>query len=410
MQFEEIVGRSQVKQQLRDLVTQNRLPHSILFLGKEGSGALPLSIAFAQFIMCERLNGKNKEQAPSLFGDMEEEVHPENCLDSCGQCPACLKVNQLVHPDLHFSYPVLKLDSKQGGGLSTDYVAEWRRFIKQNPYGNLYDWGIFLSESSAERSEKSVNKQFNITKAECEDIIHKFSLRPFESDFKVLIIWMPEFLKKEGNRLLKLIEEPPAGTIFIFVAEDDSEILPTIISRTQIIRIPLASDEEVEGDLLEKRVEPSLAKGAARAAGGNIREAIRLSLSEEEERMQQIRNWLNVMLSNNVEALTRWIELINQEGREKQKQLLFYLIHLIRSAINLKILGSDKDSGIIESEKSFALKLGSMCGVEILGEMVNELNKSIFYIERNANSKLLFHALTIRFYHLIKDKYLILVE
>lgn len=410
MQFDEIVGRAQLKEQLRDLVEQNRLSHSILFLGKEGSGALPLAIAFAQFILCERVNKPAQEPAPSLFGDMEPEAPAIIRADSCGVCAACTKVARLVHPDLHFSYPVLKRDSRHDRILSTDYISEWRGFVETDPYGNIEDWTDYLGNNARPKIENAANKQPNISVMECEDILHKLSLRPFESEFKVLIMWMPEYLGKEGNRLLKLIEEPPSGTIFLFVAEDDSQILPTILSRTQIIRVPLPEDSEVAHFLENREVSREKATSIAGVVAGNIREALRMIDAGDEEWERTVRDWLNLAVSNRVELLSKWIDDINTRGREKQKQLLNYFISIIHLAIRLKYAGKELVHTMNESEKELAARLGAMCDIGVLEEMANELNKSIYYIERNANSKMLFHALTIRLRYLIKEKYLILVK
>lgn len=260
MQFSEVIGHEAEKTHLRDLVQNNRLSHSLLFLGKEGSGALPMAIAFAQYILCERVQNKNNEpEAPSLFGTVQEDEAPALLRsDSCGVCNTCKKVEKLLHPDLHFSYPALKRSSKHTRVLSTDFIAEWRLFIEQSPYGNITDWLNFLADSPTAEIESAANKQGNITVHECEDILNKLSLKPFENDFKIMIMWMPEYLGKEGNRLLKLIEEPPAGTIFIFVAEDETTILPTILSRTQLVKISLPTDEEIIQALEKKELSTNV--------------------------------------------------------------------------------------------------------------------------------------------------------
>src|SRR5688500_10312874 len=196
MQFSDIIGQSEVKRHLAELVQHNRLSHALLFIGKEGSGALPMALAFAQYVVCEKVSGKNTAvTAPGLFGD--EPASLETRPDSCDTCPACLKAKQLVHPDIHFSYPTV---TKKAGEkpIATDFITEWREFIKFNPYGNLFDW--------IEQIKEKENSQGKITAAECEDIIRKLSLKSFESEYKILIMWMPEELDKEGSKLLKIIE------------------------------------------------------------------------------------------------------------------------------------------------------------------------------------------------------------
>lgn len=407
MQFNEIIGREKTKSHLRDLVGQNRLSHALLFLGREGSGALPLAIAFAQYVLCER--GRSAA-APSLFGD--EAVNEINISpnDSCGACSSCRKIENLIHPDLHFSYPVIKRDSKHDRVISTDYISEWRSFVQEHPYGNVNDWIDFLKNSPTTKIESGASKQGNISVHECDDILHKLSLRPYEGEYKILIMWMPEFLGKNGNRLLKLIEEPPAGTLFIFVAEDENEILQTILSRTQLVKIPLPGNEEVEKYLANKSGDADKAKTVAGVANGNLREALKLFENSEQDWERVIRDWLNLALKNRVDLQSKWIDEVNQSGREKQKQLLEFFIHLIQISIKMKLMDPEDVKVMVESEKEFSGTLGELCSLEVLEEMANEINKSIYHIERNANSKLLFHSLTIRLHHLIKDKYLILIQ
>ena len=253
MQFSSVIGQKATREQLIQMVQQNRLGHALLFLGNEGTGALSLALAFAQYINCEKVTGKNQATSggPSLFGDPEPVainavLYPT---DSCGTCPSCQKASQLIHPDIHFSFPVITKKSGEKP-ISADYIKEWREFIKLYPYGNSFDWLQFINAE---------NKQGNITAEECNDIIRKLSLKSYEGGYKILIIWMPEFLTKNGNKLLKLIEEPPPDTLFMLVAENEQLILPTIVSRTQLVKIPRLSSMEIEA-ALELRAGVSIQK------------------------------------------------------------------------------------------------------------------------------------------------------
>jgi DNA polymerase-3 subunit delta' len=224
-------------------------------------------------------------------------------------------------------------------------------------------------------------------------------------------MWMPEFLGKEGNKLLKLIEEPPPDTLFIFVAEDESQILPTILSRTQLIKIPSLSNEDVENKLIEDyNIEPETANQLAAISEGNFREALLLLKNTDENFEAKVREWLNVILKNNVTTQLKWIEEISKTGREKQKQFLKYFVHLLQQAIRVRYLGEENLNSVPVNEKDFGMRLNKMCGIEAQEAMIEELEKSIYYIERNAHAKMLFHALTIRFFHIIKDNSLILVN
>ncbi|HNG64384.1 MAG TPA: hypothetical protein PLK54_11550, partial [Ferruginibacter sp.] len=359
-------------------------------------------MAFAQFIVCEKGSGVQQKQAgPSLFGEPEPE--PNNTqpfTDSCGQCPACKKAAELIHPDIHFSYPVIPRKSGDKP-LSTDYIQEWRQFVAKNPYGNVYDWLQFIDAE---------NKQGNITAHECNDIIRKLNLKSFESEYKILIMWMPEFLGKEGNKLLKLIEEPPPNTLFILVAENEDLILPTILSRTQLVKIPLLSNQDVEAALeLNEGVAPEKARQAAAVAEGNYREALQVLQHADDDWEAMLREWLNAVIKTGPLAQVKWIDEAAKLGREKQKQFLRYFIHLLEQAIRLRVMG-DTASGQQSSDRDFALRLNRLCAIEQQEAIITELDKASYYIERNANAKMLFHALSIRLYHIINNKSLILVN
>lgn len=395
MLFNEVIGQNEVKVHLAEIVNQNRLSHALLFLGKEGSGALPLALAFAQFLVCEKVNGKSSSnQGPSLFGFDESAMEKITLLDSCNECSACNKAKQLVHPDIHFSYPAI---TKKSGEKpkSTDFISEWREFILQSPYGNVYDWLQFIGAE---------NKQGNITAEECNDIIRQLSLKSFESEYKILLMWMPEYLGKEGNKLLKLIEEPPPNTLFILVAENEEQILPTILSRTQLVRVPLLSTNEIENALIERSNTPAQqARQVAGIAEGNYHEALQLLQHAEEDWQSILRDWLNAALKAGQLAQVKWIEDMAKMGREKQKQFLRYFNHLLEQSIRIRIMGAEKVS-IADNERDFAIRLNKIAGVSQQQAIVEELDKAAYYIERNANAKMLFHALTIKLLHIIQDK------
>jgi DNA polymerase-3 subunit delta' len=388
------------------MVRQNRLSHALLFLEKEGSGALVMALAFAQYIACIS-SKKNTEVVPGLFDEKPEPLPtvPAELNDACGHCPSCIKAQQFIHPDIHFSFPVIT--EKSGTPpVSNDYLTEWREFISSNPYGNVYDWLQFLGAE---------NKQGNITAEECNQINHKLSLKAFEGRYKILIMWMPEYLGTSGNKLLKLIEEPPPDTLFIFVSQDDTAILPTILSRTQLIKIPPLSTNAIENAIVKfPDVAPEKAAQIAAMSEGNYREALQLLQHTEHDWERFVREWLNITLKRNNTALVKWIDEMSQLGREKQKQFLRYFVHLLGQAIRMRFIDNDVESTgslhIPGNEKDFVLRLNNMCAQETLEAMASELNKAIFYVERNAHAKMLFHALTIRLFHIIKDKSLILIS
>jgi DNA polymerase-3 subunit delta' len=406
MQFSSVIGQAAIKQQLSELVQHNRLSHALLFLGKEGSGSLSLALAFAQFIVCDKANRKqsgalSQESGLTLFGETETpNPKPYIHTDSCGICSACLKASQLVHPDIHFSYPTV---TKKPGEkpVATDFISEWREFVKLNPYGNLFDW--------IEQIKEKENSQGKITAEECNDIIRKLSLKSFESEYKILIMWMPEMLGTEGNKLLKLIEEPPPNTLFMLVTENEALVLPTIVSRCQLIKIPALETREIEEALISRnKTEPAIARQVASVSEGNYHEALQLVQHAEEDWQSLLRDWLNAILKTGPVAQTKWVEEISRLGREKQKQFLRYFNHLLELAIHFRIMGNTFIIG--EKEKDFAERLNKIAGIEQQKAIIEELDKASYYIERNAHGKMLFHALTIKLYHIIQDKIVFLVE
>lgn len=405
MLFKDVIGQAEAKQQLVEMVQHNRLSHALLFLGKEGSGALSLAMAFAQYVSL--LPNKNETQEVSLFGEPVEVKLPSTPdeADAWMQKQASFsKAEQLVHPDIHFSYPVV---TKKPGTppISADYSTEWREFSHQLPYGNIYDWLQFIGAE---------NKQGNITASECNDIIRKLNLKSFESGYKILVMWMPEYLGKEGNKLLKMIEEPPADTLFILVAENEGEILSTILSRCQLIKIPALEANDIEQSLLSKKACSSeQAKQIANASDGNYREALNLIQHADEDFHGLLREWLNATLKNQTIAQVKMIEEIARLGREKQKQFLKHFIHLIEQAVRLQVSGDFLKEKLLNAmssgEQDFVGRLNKAMSLEQKEAIAEELDKATYYIERNANAKILFHALTIKIFHIVKNNIVITV-
>lgn len=374
MLFADIIGQENTIQQLVHAVQQNRLSHAMLLLAPEGAGGLPLGLAFTQYMVCENKQGT----------------------DACGKCQACIKASQYIHPDIHFSYPVIP--RKPGDKpLSTDYAAEWREFIANHPYGNAYDWLQFIGAE---------NKQGNITAHECQDIIRKLSLKSFEGAYKILLMWMPEYLGNEGNRLLKLIEEPPPNTLFILVAENPEQILATILSRTHLIKVnPLPKEVLVNALTDRAKANPAKARQIATIAAGNYREALALMQHAEDDYHELLRTWLNGIFTGNRPALQEWIEGIASAkmGRENQKQFVRYFINLLEHTLRLRYL--DKQQlAFSEEEIDFAAKLSKLANLQQMEQIMQLLDNACYYIERNANAKLLFHALSIRLQYIFRNK------
>lgn len=390
MLFNQVVGLEGIKGKLRQMVQNSRLSHAILLTGAEGTGALPLAIAFAQYLVCEKVMRK-EETTDLLFQSPppDDRVIP---VESCGVCPSCVKAAQLIHPDIHFTFPVF---TKKPGDkpVSADFITEWREFISRYPYGNLYDWLQFI---------QAENKQGNISAYECNDIARKLNLKSFEGGYKIQVIWMPEYLGNEGNKLLKLIEEPPPDTLFLLVTENESLILPTILSRLQIIKLPKPDLQEIEQALqAQGEVSADQARSLAVISQHNYREALKYLQDGPEDWQGILRDWLNVILKPGRAALLTWIEEMNKLGRERQKQFLLYFIHLLEQAIRLRMSGGAQTAGLPPTEYDFAQRLNRISDMGCQKAIIEELNNAIYYIERNAHAKMLFHALSIRFGHIL---------
>ncbi|BDQ13024.1 DNA polymerase III subunit delta' [Sediminibacterium sp. TEGAF015] len=397
MLFSDVIGHHSIKQHLAEMVEHNRLSHALLFLAKEGAGGLPLALAFAQYIVSLPAEAPVVED---LFGGMTALeptsgfIPPEQIASEV----AYTRAAKLVHPDLHFTYPVIPRKSGDKP-ISADYIEEWRSFVETMPYGNVYDW---LQSIGAE------NKQGNITAEECNQIMRELNLKSFESRYKVLLLWMPEYLGKEGNKLLKLIEEPPANTVFILVAENEEMILPTILSRCQLVRIPALEDADIEKALIERaKASEETARQITGICEGNYREALHLLQHADEDWQSLLREWLNAMLKTGPAAQLKFIDEVSRLGREKQKQFLRYFNHLLEQSIRIRVMGEEQIK-VAAEEKDFAKRLNKIASVSQQECMIEELDKAAYYIERNAHAKMLFQALTIKLYHIIQNKTLIL--
>jgi DNA polymerase-3 subunit delta' len=369
MRFKDIVGQETVKKHLIQTVKDERISHAQLFLGPEGSGSLALALAYAQFISCE-----NKL---------------EN--DSCGECSSCRKYNKLVHPDLHFSYPFF---AKHKEDTALTFIEEWRKAFLANPYLGLDEWRDQLSAD---------NKQANINIAEAHSIIQKLSMKPFESEYKVLILWLPEYLEKEGNALLKVIEEPSQKTLFLLVAQSQEQILNTIISRTQIVKIPKLKTEDIEGFLMnDKGVDLASAAQIAYLSNGNLQSAQQLLIHQENDYHELLRTWFGASWKNNGLKIVELSEgELAKMGRENQKNFLRYGINLMRECM----LFMAETPGLIhlpEKELEFISKFSQILNLAKAEAIAEELEKAHYHIERNANPKILFLDVSLKLVKILK--------
>ncbi|WKK58632.1 hypothetical protein [Sphingobacterium sp. BN32] len=371
MQFKRIIGHQALKQQLVSTVKENRVSHAQLFLGPEGSGSLALAVAYAQYINCE---------------DKQND-------DSCGKCASCIKYEKLIHPDLHFSYPFF---AKKADETATTYMEEWRTAFLANPYLSLTHW---RSQLEAE------NKQANINIAEAHDIIKKLSLKSFEAEYKVLIMWLPEYLDTQGNALLKLIEEPPAKTLFLLVAENQDKILNTIISRTQLVKVNKLSHDELTSYLIEeKQINSDRANEIAFIADGNIQEAIDQLAEEANAHFDLLIRWFRFIVTDSgLNIIQLCEEELSKLGRENQKIFLIYSINVLRQIVLMQNGASDM-LFLKGQELDFVKKFAEITSLEQLTEAIDLLEKTHYSVERNANPKILFLDLSLQLVLLFKYK------
>lgn len=371
MQFKEIIGQDIIKQQLIQTVAENRVSHAQLFLSSDGSGALPLAIAYAQYINC-------LDRQP---------------IDSCGLCSSCRKYGRYIHPDLHFSYPFF---ASKDVKTAVDVLEEWRSMLLADAY---FDMDIWRSKLNAE------NKQANINIAECHDIIKKLSYKAFEAETKVLIMWLPEHLDKEGNSLLKIIEEPPQNTLFILVANNQEQILSTLLSRTQIVKIPKLPHATVEHYLTEQHgLSESQATEYSFLADGNLIEAKSLIANTHNENADKFAEWLRMGYGNRVLDLTVFVEQIAGWGRENQKNFLKYGISFLREC-SLLLSGADALVKLPARALETAKKLSThVLDLNMADAIIAELEKAHYHIERNANPKILFLDVSLQLVKIIKFK------
>jgi DNA polymerase-3 subunit delta' len=373
MLFAQVVGQEAAKQGLLGMLRSNHLPHALLLVGPEGCGGLPLALALARYIFCENPSDD----------------------DACGVCAGCRKAERLEHADLHISFP--SIAPKPGAkAMSRHFIQEFREFVAQTPYGTTFEWLQFINAE---------NKQGNITAEECREIIDTLNLKSYEGGKKIQIIWRPEYLGKEGNILLKLIEEPPADTLLILVAERTEDILPTIRSRTQLVRLPPLPAADIAAALVARGLaDERKAIQIGHLANGSFTEALRVLQHAGHDLFPHVRNWFNGLFTNNGITLTQFVEEWSKAGREQQKHFLQYVIQLLEQALRTSYL-PQVPPPLPPEEAQFVQRLASLgLSHEKLERMVARISDTIFYIERNAHSKTQLLALSIRLTHIIQGK------
>ncbi|WP_299393693.1 DNA polymerase III subunit delta' [uncultured Gelidibacter sp.] len=382
MQFSTVLGQEHLKNHLTQSVDNGRIPHAQLFVGPEGSGTLSMAIAYAQYILCGNKNSENT-------GGNE----------SCN-----LKFQNFGHPDLHFAFPVATTEKIKKHPVSSHFMEEWRQLLKEQPYGNLFDWYRILGIE---------NKQGQIGVDEALNIVKALSLKSYEGGYKIMLIWMAEKMNTSAaNKLLKLIEEPPAKTVFILIAEDEAQIINTIRSRCQVLHFPpLAEAVIIEALQKNYQLDEATATKIAHQSNGNYNKACDLVYQDSED--LQFEEWFVFWIRSAFKAkgnktaihdLISWSEQIAKTGRETQKQFLQFCLDFFRQAL---LMNYNADALVFMEPKTKNFKLENFAPFIHEGNIMdisNELEDAIYHIERNGNSKIILTDLSIKLTRLLHKK------
>tara|TARA_R110000796_G_scaffold183498_2_gene300072 strand:- start:172323 stop:173480 length:1158 start_codon:yes stop_codon:yes gene_type:complete len=381
MLFDAILGLSHIKNHLISSANASRIPHAQLFIGPEGCGTLPMAIAYAQHVLCNTSVDTN-----------------EQAKQSC-----TIKCNSLTHPDMHFAFPVANSDKIKSHAVSDHYIEEFRSFVKEQPYGNLFDWYRLID------IEK---KQGQIGVDEAQDIVKKLALKSYEGGYKVSIVWMADKMNSSAaNKLLKLIEEPPEKTVFILIAEDEEQIIQTIRSRCQVLHFPPLAEDAIADGLIAQGLSKEVSLRLANEANGNYNKALDLMNNDSEDLVfekwfvQWVRSAFKAKGNKSaIHDLILWSTELAKTGRETQKKFVLYCIAMMRQSLlinyNVKELAYMK----IHLEGFDLAKFAPFVHENNIVEIIDELERAIYHIERNGNAKIIFTDLSIKLTRLLHKK------
>ena len=367
MKFNEVIGQEEPKQRLLQMVHEHRVPHAMMFCGPNGCGKLPLALAFASYLLGEREDGSSIGNAETMLRKWE-------------------------HPDLHFSYPVIRPagTSAEHKMVSDDFAYEWHTLLAEGPYITIDQWLNAM---------KAANQQAQIYAAESDNLLRKLSLKSSQGGYKVSLIWLPERMNAEcANKLLKLLEEPPLQTVFIMVCEEPERLLDTIRSRVQHIDMKRIGNEEIEHALIEKRgIEQETAHRIARVANGNWLKALETLDTGNENRMflDMFIMLMRLSYMRNIKDLKKWSETVATYGREKQKRMLDYFGRMIREnfVYNFK---TPELNYMTQGEENFSKNFARFINESNVIDIAEELQKCKRDIAQNGNAKIVFFDLALQ--------------
>ena len=375
MNFSQIPGQKEIKAKLLRSVKEERVSHAQLFTGPEGCGSMALALAYARYISCENRTD----------------------YDSCGTCKSCVKYEKLIHPDLHFVFPVIK-GKKATDPVSDNYLEEWREFVKRSPYFTLNNWMDSIEVGNA---------QGMIFASEASEIIKKLSLKTFESDYKIMIIWLPEKMHQAtANKLLKMIEEPPEKTLFLLVSEEPDKVIPTILSRCQLVKVPSFNSSDIEKYLTDRfSIAPDKASDISRVSNGNITRAIELCENEDSSlaNLERFKSLMRFAWKRDIVSIINWSEEISTTGREAQKNFISFSMRLLRENLMLS-LNQLKNSlvSLTGEEATFSKNFHPFINQNNIYPLTEEFNLVYSHIESNGNAKIIFLDLALKVTRLIR--------
>ena len=366
MRFSDIHGLAGIKEHLISSVKRNHVAHAQLFSGVEGSAVLPMALAFATYLNCDNPG--------------EE--------DACGTCPSCAKSLKYIHPDMHFVFPVSSTDKVTGKEVvSKSFLPAWREFLLTNPYGNSVDWAHAFGGE---------NKQLNISRQESREIIEALSLKAFEGKFKIMILWMPELMHPgAANGILKVLEEPADKTVFLLVSANKDRLLPTILSRTQLVRIPGFTDEELIHILSsEQAIETGKATQLAHLADGSLRTALQINAEADINIHSMFAEWMRHCFQNNFTELTALSDKFSSLSKSAQKSLLLYSLEILRDSL---VVGQEETElqRMSGEALAFVQNFSKTLNLVIIDQLSRQISEAHYHLERNVNAKLVFMNLSI---------------
>ena len=366
MKFSSIPGLITTKNLLIEAVRNNHAAHAQLFAGGEGALNLPLALAYATYLHCQNRTDN----------------------DACGICPACSKNLKFIHPDTHFVFPVSNVKGdKDEERFKADITKAWRSFLLEEPFGNIDDWNT---------SYGGEDKQAIISRDESREIIKTLSFKPFESPFKVMIIWQPELMHPSAaNGILKILEEPAAHTYFLLVTNAADKLLPTIISRTQIITVPLLEDAEVEKELVAQGVTQARAKTIATLAEGNLNFALKSVDAQEGDNANRFIEWMRACFKKSYKTLVTLADSYHALDKLSQKNMMTYGMNMLRETL-LARSGAGAITRLDGEEKKFVQDFSKVMSVEKIDKSFVLMNDASYHMERNGSPKMIFLDLSLK--------------